>query len=83
LADRWSVFGRYDRVTPNRVTTPKKSDGYYNFGVAWQATKGLDLALVYKHERVDDGTFSTGNGVIGAPLSGSYDEAGLFGQVRW
>jgi hypothetical protein len=53
--------------------------------------KIVDLALVYKHERVQNGTLGTQNGTIGGanPTGsltggrGTYDEFGLFGQLRF
>jgi len=39
--------------------------------------------LVVKHETVDDGLFSTANGVIGGSFRGVYDEIGLFSQVNF
>lgn len=83
LNDRWSVFARDDRVSPNKLTAPKKVEDYYNFGIAYSAAKNLDFALVAKRDRVDAGTFATGNGTIGGGVDGTYSEVGLFGQVRW
>jgi len=36
--------------------------------------------LVYKHDKVKNGTLSTSNGTMGGPAHGSYDEFGLWGQ---
>ena len=83
LNDLWSVFARGDRVSPNKLTAPKKVEDYYNFGIAYSAAKNLDFALVAKRDRVDAGTFATGNGTIGGAVDGTYSEVGLFGQVRW
>ena len=43
----------------------------------------VDLALVYKRDEVTNGSLSTSNGVIGGVNKGTYDEIGLFGQLRW
>jgi hypothetical protein len=78
-----SVFGRYDYVKPNKDTASAKKDDYFNLGVNYEPTKIVDFALVYKRDAVENGTLSTGNGVIGGSNKGTYDEIGLFGQVRW
>jgi hypothetical protein len=78
-----SVFGRYDFVKPNKDTASAKKDDYFNIGLNYEPTKIVDFALVYKRDQVEHGTLSTGNGVIGGSNKGTYDEVGLFGQVRW
>jgi hypothetical protein len=78
-----SVFGRYDWVKPRKDTAPTVKDNYFNFGVQYQPVRIVDLALVYKRDKVDNGTLSTGNGTIGGSVGGTYDEVGLFGQLRW
>jgi hypothetical protein len=80
----WSVFGRYDEVKPSKDLLPTVKDHYYNVGVQWEPVKIVDLALVYKHDRANDGAIGTSNGTIGAPLiGGKYDEFGLWGQLRF
>jgi hypothetical protein len=94
FAKTWSVFGRYDWVRPSKETgnaTPNLKDHYYNVGVQWEPVKIVDLALVYKRDSVDNGVFSTQNGSIGGanPTGtlvggrGTYNEIGLFGQLRF
>jgi hypothetical protein len=91
---KWSVFTRYDHVKPSRIINPAFKDSYYNVGIQYSPTKIVDLALVYKHERGENGAFATGDlqsGVIGCSVSaanacigqGTYDEFGLFGQFRF
>lgn len=81
---QWSVFGRYDWVQPNQDTNSPLKDKYFNVGVQWSPTKIVDLSLVYKHDEADHGTLATSNGTIGgAVVGGSYDEVGIFGQLRW
>jgi hypothetical protein len=79
----WSVFGKYEYVKPNKDTIAAKKDNYFNVGIDYRPVQIVDLALVYKRDKVDNGTFSTGNGTIGGALQGTYDEVGLFGQFRW
>jgi hypothetical protein len=91
FAKTWSAFGRYDWVKPTKLTNDNTKDQYYNVGIQWEPVKIVDLALVYKHEKVDNGTFGTQNGTIGGanPAGslvggrGTYDEFGLFGQLRF
>ena len=78
-----AVFGRYDYVLPQRNTAPTFHDNYFNVGVSYKPIKPLDFALVYKRDAVDDGLFSTSNGVIGGTVRGTYDEIGLFTQVNF
>jgi hypothetical protein len=80
------VFGRYDWVKPNGDSAPTKEDNYFNLGLQYEATKTLDFSLVYKRDKVDNGNFATSNGTIGgatATTNGTYDEVGLFGQIKW
>ena len=78
-----SAFARWDHVKPSKTLNPSEKENYYNLGVNWEPTKIVDLALVYKRDKVDHGLFSTANGVIGGVNQGTYDEIGLFGQFRW
>jgi hypothetical protein len=83
VTDRIGVFGRYDWVKPNKDTANSKKDNYFNLGVSYTPVKIVDLALVYKRDKIDNGTLATSNGTIGGSNSGTYDEVGLFGQLRW
>jgi hypothetical protein len=86
-----SVFGRYDFVKPLADTVPSEHENYFNVGLSYKPIGPLDFALVYKRDSVLNGTgFSTGNGVIGTGIAagpgtghGTYDEVGLFTQVKF
>ena len=78
-----SVFGRYDWLKPSRRLNPSMRDNYFNVGVDYKPIDPIDLALVYKHERVTHGLLQTSNGTIGGPDRGSYDEVGLFGELSF
>ncbi|WP_375394124.1 hypothetical protein [uncultured Sphingomonas sp.] len=88
---KWSAFGRYDWVKPAELTNPNFKDHYFNVGLQYEPVKIVDLALVYKREAVDNGLFATQNGTIGGANAaglltggrGTYDEIGLFGQLRF
>jgi hypothetical protein len=78
-----SLFGRWDKVKPRKDTASSMDDNYFNLGVNWEPVKIVDLALVYKRDKIDDGLLSTSNGTIGGLRDGTYDEIGVFGQFRW
>lgn len=80
---QWSVFGRYDWVKPSQDITTNLKDDYFNLGVSYSPVKNIDLALVYKRDKVDNGFLSTSNGTIGGVTDGTYDEIGLFTQYSW
>ncbi len=69
---KWSVFSRYDHAALSEDVAPKLEDVYYNFGVAYEVLTQLDVALVYKNERVTGGSTS----VSGADANGSYTIGG-------
>lgn len=78
-----AVFGRYDWVRPSREIAPDLRDRYYNLGVNFKPIPPIDLALVYKRDRVRNGFLPTSNGTIGGLDSGIYREIGLFGQFAF
>lgn len=83
FTDKISAFGRYDWVKPADDTNDDLKDNYFNIGVSYSPTKIVDFGLVYKRDKVENGTWSTSNGSIGGSDEGTYDEVGLFGQFRW
>jgi hypothetical protein len=78
-----SAFGRYDRVRTARDSAASPKDAYFNLGLSYRPADIVELALVYKRDKVDRGLVSTSNGAIGGLIDGTYDEIGLFGQFRW
>jgi hypothetical protein len=83
---QFSVFGRYDWVKPKKDASPDLKDRYFNLGVDYKPIKELDLALVYKRDRAENGFLATSNGTIGGfdnLTDGTYDEFGLFGQFAF
>ncbi len=83
-ADGWSVwgsydfgpaaiFGRYDRAKPSKDQDPSLEDTYYNAGVSFPLTKGVDVALAYKHERLKNDT----------SIDTRTNEIGVWGQVKF
>jgi hypothetical protein len=69
---QWSVFGRYDEAKPSKDVVSDLKDQYFNLGIDFKPRKGIDLALVYKDEKVNNGQIS----VSGADANGSYTIGG-------
>lgn len=89
LSNQWSVFARYDRTKLSRIVAPNLKDTYFNAGVAYKPIKLLDFALVYKNEKVENGSTSVsgadanGSYIIGGAKGtrdGKFDEIGLYAQ---
>jgi hypothetical protein len=78
-----AIFGRYDWVKPNETTNPALKDNYFNVGLNFKPLKAIDLALVYKRDRAENGFLPTSNGTIGGVDSGTYEEIGLFSQFAF
>jgi hypothetical protein len=94
VTPKWSVFGRYDRVQPSQYISPNRRDDYFNLGLTYSPVKIVDLSLVYKRDVLNNNTvnfpgqlgfINTQNGNIGAngAAKGTFDEVGLFGQVKF
>jgi predicted porin len=86
LTAKLAVFARYDAAKPSKTLAAALKDDYFNVGVAFKPRKGIDLALVYKNERVADGSISTSNGTIGginALTGGRYSEIGIWSQIAF
>src|SRR5450755_550398 len=87
--EQFSLFGRYDQSKLSKDVVSGLKDTYYHLGVGFKPTKGVDLGVVYKHEKVDDGVISVAGAdanssyTIGgtSPTSGGkFDEIGLYAQ---
>ena len=68
--EKVAVFARFDHANLNKDAASKPKDTYYNVGVSYQARKGVDLALVYKHEKNDSSAIKS-------------DEFGVWSQVKF
>jgi hypothetical protein len=89
---RLSVFGRYDAAKLSRDVDPRLKDTYFNIGVAYKPARHIDLALVYKNEKVDNGATSIGSadangsytiGGINATTGGKFEEIGIYSQFSF
>ena len=80
--EKWGAFARGDSANTSKDLSPGLKDEYFNAGVVAHARKNIDIALVYKHERVDGGGFvNTSNGNFGGVAAGGkYDEVGVWTQ---
>jgi hypothetical protein len=80
----WGAFGRWDSADTSKDLRPDLSDEYFNVGVVSHPRKNVDIALVYKNEKVDGGgTVSTSNGTIGGLVEGKYSEVGVWAQIAF
>jgi hypothetical protein len=85
---QWSVFGRYDALSPSQKLASAERFNYYNLGIAYEPVKTFDIGLVFKHEGLThaaaggwtDGTTAL---IPGAGKSANYNEAGLFTQFKF
>jgi len=85
----FGVFGRWDSAKTSEDLAPNLKDEYFNVGLAAHATSKVDVSLVYKHEKMDNGLinsqysgFSSKIGTV--PMtSGKVDEIGIFAQVAF
>jgi outer membrane murein-binding lipoprotein Lpp len=92
FAPKWSVFGRYDWVKFSEVLNPEFHQHYYNGGIQYEPVKIVDIALVYKHESLLDGSLAAVSGyanqnapAVTIPINGraTTNEIGIFGQLRF
>lgn len=86
----WSVFARYDAAKLSKDVAPRLKDTYANAGIDYKPLKSLDVALVYKYEKVQNGSTSVSGGnangsyTIGGATGagqGKFDEVGVY--LRW
>ncbi|HVU24861.1 MAG TPA: hypothetical protein VHE13_12115 [Opitutus sp.] len=75
ISGPFSAFARYDNVKTSKKLHPDMRDKYFNAGVEWHAFSGVDLALVYKRDRIDN--------PASASQVAKYDEFGVFSQVAF
>jgi len=89
---QYSVFARYDHAKLSKDVAPNLKDDYFNIGASYKPIKPLDLAIVYKNEKVENGTntISGGNangsytiGGANGTRDGHFDEVGFYAQWSW
>jgi hypothetical protein len=74
---QYQVFGRYDHTNLSKDVASDLKDEYFNIGAVYKPLKTLDLAVVYKNEKVDHGS----NSISGADANGSYTIGGANGKT--
>jgi hypothetical protein len=80
------LFARVDSAKPSKDLAPNLENKYTNLGVIFTPVAKVDLAVVYKQDKVEGGTLKTSNGTIGATtgaLEGKHNEIGLWAQVSF
>jgi len=80
ITDGVTAFARYDSAKLSKTLDPAKKDTYYNAGVQFAVAKGVNLALVYKHEK---GEFTAATPLPVHTANIKTDEIGIWGQVAW
>jgi hypothetical protein len=69
---QWQAFARYDNAKLSANINPNLHDDYFNLGAAYKPIKPLDIAIVYKNEKVEHGS----NSISGGNANGSYTIGG-------
>ena len=89
---QWSVFGRYDQAKPSKDVVSTLKDTFFDLGIDFRPRKNVDLALVYKNEKVENGLISVSSadannsytiGGISTTTSGQFHEIGLYTQLTF
>ena len=89
FTSQYGVFARWDQAKTSKDFNPSLKDEYFNVGFATHPTKGVDVALVYKHEKLDDGFINTAysgfNRTLGTVTmtKGEVNEVGVWAQVAF
>jgi hypothetical protein len=73
LDPRWSVFARYDRAATSTSLDPSRRERYANLGVACNVSRQLQVAAVYKRERLSHDRLALA----------SSNELGVYAQIRF
>jgi hypothetical protein len=76
---QWSVFGRYDELSPSQKLASAERYNYYNLGVAYEPVKYVDLGLVFKHEGV---THAAANGYTDATTTLAPNSTGAYNPAH-
>ena len=88
----WNVFGRYDNAKLSKDVAPNLKDTYFYAGVGFKPTKQIDFAVVYKNEKIENGSSTISGADAGGSYtiggangtrSGKFDEIGLYTQWQF
>ncbi len=69
------LFGRWDTDKPSQKLHPNMKENYFNIGFEYVAIKGVNIALVYKYDHID-------NPASASALAKS-SEIGMFAQIAF
>jgi hypothetical protein len=69
------LFGRWDSDKTSKKLHPNMKENYFNVGCEYVAIKGVNLALVYKYDKIDN--------PASASAQAKYNEIGMFAQVAF
>ncbi len=89
FTSQFGAFARWDQAKTSKDLNPGLKDEYFNVGLATHPTKGVDVALVYKHEKMDNGFINTAYTGYSSKLgtvpmtSGEVNEVGIWAQVAF
>ena len=89
FTSQFGAFARWDQAKTSKDLNPGLKDEYFNVGLAAHPTKKIDVALVYKHEKMDNGFINTAysgfsSKLATAPMtSGEVNEVGIWTQVSF
>ncbi|HQU14842.1 MAG: hypothetical protein B7Z66_03575 [Chromatiales bacterium 21-64-14] len=80
-----TLFARFDYAKPSQDLQPGLKDYYFNVGVQDEVYKNVLLALAFKHEKQDNGSWKTSNTSFNAGQYNrvNYNEVGLWTQVKF
>lgn len=86
VAEKVEIFGRYDSAKTSKDLNPGLKDTYYNAGVQFTPGKLMNIAIAYKHEKVDSGDAGGKINGIGSSTpnsTGTANEFGVWTRLRW
>jgi hypothetical protein len=78
-----TIFARYDDAKPSKDLNSNLDNTYFNVGVSFQPISKLDIAFLFKRDKVENGVLKTSNGTIGGIAEGAHDEIGVWAQVSF
>lgn len=86
LNEQYAIFGRYDYVKPHKDTNSSMKDNFATVGLQYTPIKPLQVSLVYKYEKIDQGGVGSSYNATNMKASGNpndnakYNEIGVFAQ---
>ena len=75
VGDPFWLFARWDQDKPGRNLHPTLEENYFNCGWEYVATKGVNLSLVYKYDKLTNPS--------SASQAAKTQELGMFAQIAF